>query len=111
MLNDVKAAIQVVVSDVIVLEVTPKVLQSLRPKYPPEPEDSLAPIIPADNITVSTDHNKIMPYLQSFSGGCINGLRPTHLLDLVADSTAEVGLHLHLSLDLLMLSFNGFHII
>ena len=61
----------------------------------------MAPTIPADNVAVSADQNKIMRSLRSFSRGCcggIGGLRPAHLLDLVTDSTAEDGLRLHQSI-------------
>ena len=101
MLNDIKAAIRVVSSDDAVLEVTPEVLQALIPKHPSEPEDSVIPIIPAENIAVTADEKKIIRSLRSFSGGCcggIDGLRPAHLLDLVAVSTAEAGLHLRRSI-------------
>ena len=63
-LNNVKATIAVVASDDTVLEVTPEVLQSLRPKHPTEPEDSQESTIPADNIPVSADQNKTMRSLQ-----------------------------------------------
>ena len=101
MLNDIKAAIRVVSPDDTVLEVTPEVLQALILKNPSEPEDSVTPIIPAENIAVTADEKKIIRYLRSFSGGCcggIDGLRPAHLLDLVAVSTAEAGLHLRRSI-------------
>ena len=100
MLNDVKAAIRVVASDDTVFEVTPEVLQALMHKNQSEPEDSVTPIILADNITVTTDENKTIWSLWLFSCGCcggIDGLRPAHLLDLVADSTAEAGLLLRRS--------------
>ena len=77
MLSNVKAAIRVVPSDNTVHEDTSEVLQSLKLRHPP----ALAPIIPADNITVSADQGKIMCYLRSFSGGCcggIDGLRIAH---------------------------------
>ena len=96
MLNDIKAAIRVVSSDDTVLVVTPEVLQALMPKYLSEPEDSVTPIIPAEDIAVTADEKKIIWSLQSFSGGCcggIDGLRPAHLLDLIAVSTADAGLH------------------
>ena len=98
MLNDIKAAIRVVPSDDTVLEVTPEVLQALILKHPSEPEDSVTPIIPAEKIAVTANEKKI---IRSFSGGCcggIDGLRPAHLLDLVAVSTAEAGLHLRRSI-------------
>ena len=101
MLNDIKAAIRVVSSDDTVLEVTPGVLQALILKHPSEPEDSVTPIVPAENIAVTADEKKIIRSLRSFSGGCcggIDGLRPAHLLDLVAVSTAEAGLHLRRSI-------------
>ena len=101
MLHDIRAAIRVVSSDDTVLEVTPEVLQALILKHPSEPEDSVTPIIPAENIAVTADEKKIIRSLRSFSGGCcggIDGLRPAHLLDLVAVSTAEAGLHLHRSI-------------
>ena len=101
MLNDIKAAIRVVSSDDTVLDVTPEVLQALILKHPSEPEDSLTPIIPAENIAVTADEKKIIRSLRSFSGGCyggIDGLRPAHLLDRVAVSTAEAGLHLRRSI-------------
>ena len=97
MLSDVSAAIRVVSSDDTVLEVTSDVLQALILGHPSEPEDSVTPIIPAENIAVIADEKKIIRYLRSFSGGCcggIDGLRPAHLLDLVAVYTAEAGLHL-----------------
>ena len=56
-------------------------------------------IIPAKNIAVTADEKKIIRSLRSFSGGCcgeIDGLCPADLLDLVANSTAEAGLHLRL---------------
>ena len=101
MLDDIKAAIRVVSSDDTVLEVTPEVLQALILKHPSEPEDSVTPIIPAKNIAVTADEKKIIWSLRSFSGGCctcIDGLRPAHLLDLVAVSTAEADLHLRRSI-------------
>ena len=101
MLNDIKAAIRVVSLDDTVLEVTPEVLQALMLRHLSEPEHSVTPIIPAENIAVTADENKIFRSLRSFSGGCcggIDGLRPTHLLDLVAVSTAEAGLHLRRSI-------------
>ena len=101
MLSDVKAAIRDVSSDDTVLEVTPEVLQALLLRHPSEPEDSVTPIIPAENIAVTADEKKIIRSLRSFSGGCcggIDGLRPAHLLDLVAVYTAEVGLHLRRSI-------------
>ena len=61
----------------------------------------MTPIIPAENIAVAADEKKIIRSLRSFSGGCcggIDGLRPAHLLDLVAVSTAEGGLHLRRSI-------------
>ena len=97
MLNDIKAAFRVVSSDDTVLEVTPEVLQALMLRHPSETEDSPTPITPAENIAVTADEKKIIRSLRSFSGGCcggIDGLRPAHLLDLVAVSTAEAGLHL-----------------
>ena len=87
-------------SDDTVLEVTPEVLQALMLRHPSEPEDSVTPIIPAENIAVIADEKKIIRYLRSFSGGCcgeIDGLRPAHLMDLAAVSTAEAGLHLRRS--------------
>ena len=101
MLNDIKAAIRVVSSDDTVLEVTPEVLQALLLKHPSGPEDSVTPIIPAENIAVTADDKKIIRSLRSFSGGCcggIDGLRPAHILDLVAVSTAEASLHLRRSI-------------
>ena len=101
MLNDIKAAIRVVSTDDTVLEVTPEVLQALMLKHPSEPEDSVTPIIPAKNIAVTADEKKIIRSLRPFSGGCcggIDGLRPAHLLDLVAVSTAETDLHLRRSI-------------
>ena len=101
MLNDIKAAIRVVSSDDTVLEVTPEVLQALMLRHPSEPEDSETPILTAENIAVTADEKKIIRTLRSFSGGCcggIDGLRPAHLLDLVAISTAEAGLHLRRSI-------------
>ena len=97
MLNDIKAAIRVVTSDDTVLKVTPEVLQAPMPRHQSEPEDSVTPIISAENIAVTADYKKIIRSLRSFSGGCcgeIDRLRPAHLLDLVAVSTAEAGLHL-----------------
>ena len=61
----------------------------------------MTPIIPAENIVVTADEKKIIRSLRSFSSGCcggIDGLRPAHLLDLVAVSTAEAGLHLRRSI-------------
>ena len=61
----------------------------------------MTPTIPAENIAVTADYKKIIRSLRSFSGGCcggIDGLRPAHLLDLVAVSTAEAGLHLRRSI-------------
>ena len=98
MLDDIIAATRVVSSDTTVLEDTPEVLQALIPKHPSEPEDSVTPIIPAENIAVTADEKKI---IRSFSGGCcggIDGLRPAHLFYLVAVSTAEAGLHLRRSI-------------
>ena len=69
--------------------------------HPSEPVDSVTPIIPAENITVTADEKKIIRSLRSFSSGCcggIDGLRPAHLLDLGAVSTAEAGLHLRRSI-------------
>ena len=100
MLNDVKTAIRVASSDDTVLEVTPEVLQTQMLRHPSEPEDSVTPIIPAENIAMTADEKKIIMSLRSFSGGyCggIDGLRPAHLLDLVAVYTATGGLHLHRS--------------
>ena len=74
MLNDIKAAIRVVSSDDAVLEVTPEVLQALILKHPSEPEDSVTPIIPAENIAVTADENKIIRSLRSFCGGCCGGI-------------------------------------
>ena len=92
-------------SDDTVLEVTPEVLQALILKHPSEPDDSVTPIIPAENISVTADEKKIIQSLRSFSGGCCGGidrLRPAHLLDLVdpfgSVSTAEAGLHLRRSI-------------
>ena len=84
-------------SDDTVLEVTPEVLQALILKHPSEPEDSVTPIIPAENIAVTADEKKIIRSRRSFCGG-IDGLRPAHLLDHVAVSTAEAGLHLRRSI-------------
>ena len=101
MLNDIKAAIRVVSSYDTVLEVTPEVLQALILKHPSEPEDSVTPIIPAENIAVTADDKKIIRSLRSFSGGCcggIDGLRPAHLLHLVVVSTADAGLHIRRSI-------------
>ena len=100
MLNDVKAAIRVVSSDDTVLEFTSEVLQAPMLRHPSEPEDSVTPIIPAVSIAVTADEKKAIRSLRLFSGGCcggIDGLRPVHLLDLVAVSTAEAGLHLRRS--------------
>ena len=102
MLNDVNAAIRVVASDDAVLEVTSEVLQSLRIRHPPDPEDSLAPTISVDNIAVSADYDEIMRSLWSLSSGCcggIDGLRPAHLLNLVSYSTAVAGLRHRQSID------------
>ena len=101
MLNDVKAAIRVVASDDTVLEVTSEVLQPLMLKHPSEPECSLTPIMPAENIAVTAHEKKTIRSLRSFSDGCcgeIDGLRPAHLFDLVTVSTAEAGLHLRRSI-------------
>ena len=101
MLNDVKEAIRVVASDDTVLEATPEVLQALRLMHPSELEDSVTPIIPADNIVAIADQKKTIRSLRSFSSGCydgIDGLRPAHFLDLVVDSTAETGLYLRRSI-------------
>ena len=67
-------------------------------RHPPEPEDSVTPIIPAESIAVTADEKKIIRSLLPFSGGGIDGILPAHLLDLVAVSTAEAGLHLRLSI-------------
>ena len=70
-------------------------------KHPSEPEDSVTPIIPAENIAVTADEKKIIRSLRLFYGGCcggIDGLRPAHLLDILAVSTAEAGLHLRRSI-------------
>ena len=94
-LSDVKAAIRVVASDDNVLEVSSEVLQALILRHKSEQEDSVTPIIPADNIAVTADEKKTIRSHRSFSGGCcggIDGLHPAHLLDLVAVSTAEAGL-------------------
>ena len=88
-------------SDDTVLEVTPEVLQALIPKHPSEPKESVTPIIPAENIAVTADEKKIIRSLRSFSGGCCggtDGLRPAHVMDLVAVSTAEAGHHLRRSI-------------
>ena len=101
MLNDIKAAIRVESSGDTVLEVTPDVLQALKLRHPSEPDDSVTPIIPAKNIAVTAHEKKIIQSLRSFSGGCcggIDGLRPAHLLDLVAVSTTEASLHLRRSI-------------
>ena len=61
----------------------------------------MTPIIPAENIAVTADEKKIIRSVRSFSGGCcggFDGLRPAHLLDRVAVSTAEAGLHLRRSI-------------
>ena len=100
MLTDIKAAIRVVSSDDTVLEVTPEVLQALILRHPSEPEDSVTAVIPAENIAVTADEKKIRS-LRSFSGGCCGGideLRPAHLMDFVAVSTAEAGFRLHRSI-------------
>ena len=105
MFNDIKAAIRVVSSDDTVLEVSPEVLQALTLRHPSEPEDSVTPIIPTESIAVTADEKKIIRSLRSFSGGCcggIDGLRPAHLLDLVAVSMTEAGLHLRRSITNLM---------
>ena len=50
---------------------------------------------------MTADEKKIIRSLRSFSGGCcggIDGLRHAHLLDLVAVSTTEAGLHLRRSI-------------
>ena len=82
--SDVKAVIRVVASDDIVLEVTPEDLQEVMLKYPFEPEDSVIPITPADNIAVTAHEKKTIRSLRSFCGGyCdgIDGLRPAHLFE------------------------------
>ena len=87
MLIDVKEAMRIMASDDTVLEVTPEIRQSYRHMHPPEPEDSLAPSMSADSISVSANQNEIMRSLLSFTDGCscdIDRLRPAHLLDLVA---------------------------
>ena len=99
--NDVMAAIRVMASDDTVLEVTPEVRQALWLMHPSEPEDLVTPNIPADNIAVTADEKKTIRSLRSFSGACCGGidaLRSSLLLDLVADSTAEAGLHLRRSI-------------
>ena len=61
----------------------------------------MTPIIPAENIAVTADEKKIIRSLRLFSGGCCGGidrLRPAHLVDLVAVSTTEAGLHLRRSI-------------
>ena len=71
------------------------------PKRPSETEDSVKPIIPTENIAVTADEKKMIRSLHSFSRGWCGGidrLHPAHLLDLVAVSTAEAGLHLHRSI-------------
>ena len=67
MLNDIKAAKRVVSADDSVLEVTPEVLQALMLRHPSEPEDSVTPIIPAENIAVTADEKKIIRSIRSFS--------------------------------------------
>ena len=50
---------------------------------------------------MTADEKKIIRSLRSFSGGCCGGidkLHPAHLLDLVAVSTADAGLHLRRSI-------------
>ena len=64
MLNDEKAAIRVFSSDDNVLEVTPEVLQALMLIHPPEPEDSVTPIIPVEDIAVIADEKKIIRSLR-----------------------------------------------
>ena len=101
MLNDIKAAIRVVSSDDTVLEVTPEVRQALMPRHPSVPKDSVTPITPVENIALTADAKKIIQSLRSFSGVCcggIDGLRPAHLLELVAVSTEDADLHLRRSI-------------
>ena len=80
-----------------VFEVISEVLQAHRLRHLSEPEDSLAPVIPPIYIASSADQNKRMLSLRTFSCDCCGGideLRLSHLLDLVADPTAEAGLRL-----------------
>ena len=71
------------------------------PEHPSEPDDIVTQKIPAEKIAVTSDEKKTIRSLRSFSGGCcggIDGLRPAHLLDLVAVSTVDARLHLRRSI-------------
>ena len=98
--GDISAAVRVVTSDDSLAPATPETLTSLRSKHPPAPDDLRQPP-PADSAPIVANEEEVLAALMSFrpsSSGGVDGLRPSHIKDLCAKSTAEAGRRLRCSL-------------
>ena len=99
--GDVSAAVRLVASDDTVLEPTADVLAALRLKHPASPSDNKSPPVPDSSIATTLSEEDVRQALKSFrpsSSGGVDGLRPGHLKDLTAGTTAEAGRRLLSSL-------------
>ena len=98
-------------SDDILCDITPDVLESLRSKHPPAPSNIEIIPIPTDIPSMTTSSQDIREAIRSFSGssgGGVDGLRPIHLQDLLFNQAAEAGNRLILSLtSLVNTTLNG----
>ena len=95
--GDVSAVVGLIVSNDTLLEPCPEVLEVIRSKHPHAPSD-LEPIISfnlEDSIffTSKDIQNALSAFRPNSSGG-IDGLRPSHLIDLSSFATGEFGVRL-----------------
>ena len=95
--NDVFSAVRLIASDDTLLEPCPEVLEVIRSKYSHAPSDlePIASFNPEDSIffTSKAIQNALSAFRPSSSGG-IDGLRPSHLIDLTSFATGESGVRL-----------------
>ena len=94
LVGDVTAAVRIIASDDSVITPTSEVVTALRLNHPPAPLDLRPPPTEPVTKTSSVSEEEVMVALKSFrpsSAGGVDGLRPGHLMDLVAPQTAEAG--------------------
>ena len=95
--GDVSAAVRLIASDDTLLEPCPEILEVIRSKHPQAPSD-LEPITSfnlEDSIffTSKDIQNALSAFRPSSSGG-IDGLPPSHLIDLTSFASGESGVRL-----------------
>ena len=94
LVGDVTAALRTIASDDNVITPTSEVMTALTLKHPPSSLDLRPPPTEPVSQTSSVSEEEVMVALKSFrpsSAGGVDGLRPGHLMDLVAPQIAEAG--------------------